>query len=200
MHRAVRRPRWALILTPPDHRKTDQVVTVAELLTSRGVRVAGFAQRRRLDATRHYELHCLTVDEAPVPIARRGGQAGPGDQPFCNCVFRSDAFAIARAWLARDLPDCDVAVIDEVSRLEASGGGHAIAVAEALARAPLTVLSIRADRLAVLMDRFGLDEPVAVLESDDSPLPFVDAVVDCFRVAPTLAAHVYLPPSLTETF
>lgn len=184
------RSRWALILTPPGQRKTGEVFTVAAALADRGLRVAGFAQERLPDGGKRYQLRCLGASaEPPVPIVRRGVAPGDGEQPFCNCVFRPDAFVTGRAWLARDLPACDVAVLDEISRLEATGGGHADAVTAALGAAPLTVLSIRADRLSALMERFGLGEPLAVLEQGDAPTAFIDAVLDSHRSAPTSGAR-----------
>lgn len=193
-----RAPRWALILTPPGQRKSDEVFTVAAALAGRGLRLAGFAQQRRPDAPRRYMLCGLGSDDVPVPIARRGGTPGPEEEPFCGCVFIPDAFATARTWLARDLPACDVAVLDEISRLEVTGGGHAEAVAEALARAPLTVLSVRANHLSALMDRFELPEPLAVLEQGDPPEAFLAAIVDLFPAASMFVARG-VAPSLTET-
>jgi nucleoside-triphosphatase THEP1 len=175
---------WALIVCPPGQPKTTAAFDVAAALAARGLRVAGFAQRRLPDAPRRYELCCLAADEPPVPLGRRGGTPGPGEEPFCNCVFKPDAFVEARAWLARDLPGCDVVVIDELSRMEATGGGHTKAALVAVARAPLTVLSIRGDRLSAVMDRLSLGDPVAVLEQGDALEPFVAAVADA-----ALAAH-----------
>jgi len=171
------RPSWALILTPPGERKRDEVLVVAAALRERGLRTAGFAQRRLAEGSKKYELRSLGQEAPPVPIVRRGSTPGPDEEPFCSCVFRPDAFATGRTWLASDLPGCDVAVLDEISRLEAAGGGHAGAVTEALGQAPVTVLSVRADRLAALVERFGLGDPLAVLEQGEPTAPFVEAVV-----------------------
>ncbi len=182
-------PRWALVVIPPAQRKRDEAFTIARALRDHGLRVGGFAQRRAARGGRAYEVVSLGVEAPPVPIARRGVAPGPGEEPFCNCAFRPDAFATARGWLDEALSACDVVVLDEVSRLEATGGGHAAAVSLALARAPLTVLSVRADRLSPLMERFGLADPCAVLEQGDPPAAFVAAILDSIGGAPRSGAR-----------
>lgn len=189
MCRPTSRPTWALVLTPPGQRKADELFGVASALVTAGLRVAGFAQLRAPEGGCIYELHCLGGSEAPVSIGRRGRTPGPGEELFCNCVFRPDAFATARRWLERDVAGCDVAIIDELSKLEATGGGHVAAVEVALHRAPLTLLSIRADLLASFMERFDLPEPVASLERGDPSIAFVRALIDVRRAAPESAAH-----------
>lgn len=170
-------PTWALLLTAPGQPKADEVFTVAAALTARGATVAGFAQARAPEGGCLYELHCLGRPEASVSMGRRGRVPGPGEELFCNCVFRPDAFATARGWLARDLPGRDVAIIDELSKLEATGGGHVDAAALALAAAPVSLLSIRRDLLATFMERFALGEPCAVLDRGAPIDDFVAAVV-----------------------
>lgn len=171
-------PPWALLLTPRDQRKHDEIFTIASALVAAGRRIAGFAQRRAPEGGCIYELHCLGHAEPAVSIGRRGHTPGPGEELFCNCVFRPDAFVTARGWLERDLPGCDLALIDELSKYEATGGGHVPAVSLALARAPLTLLSIRADLLATFVERFELGEPIAMIERGDAPEGFVAAVLD----------------------
>lgn len=173
---------WALVSTPPREPKTARVRRIVDELGARGLRVAGFVQQRLPDAPRSYELVRLGADDR-APVARRGTTPGPEEEPFCNCVFRPDGFTAARAWLDADLPDGDVVVLDEISRLEATGGGHAAAVEAALARAPVVVLSVRADRLAALMERFGLPEPIATVEADDDVPALVAAVAEAARPA-----------------
>lgn len=175
------RSTWALLLTPPGQRKHDEVFVIAAALADAGARVAGFAQRRAAEGGCIYELHCLGRDEPAVSIGRRGRSPGPGEELFCNCVFRPDAFAAARRWLERDLPGCDVAIIDELSKLESTGAGHVASVSLAVRQAPLTLLSIRADLLAAFMERFELGEPLAVLDRGAPPDGFVAALLDHVR-------------------
>jgi hypothetical protein len=177
------RPEWALLLTPPGRPKLDEVFTIAAALVRVGRRIAGFAQTRSPDGGCVYDLHCLARVEPPVPIGRRGRNAGPGEELFCNCVFKPDAFVAARRWLERDLPGCDVAIIDELSKLEATGAGHVPSVELALRSAPLTLLSIRADLLASFMERFDLPEPIAVLQRGAPAEDFVRALIDHLRAA-----------------
>ncbi|MBZ0235114.1 MAG: DUF2478 domain-containing protein [Deltaproteobacteria bacterium] len=185
MSRTSPSPSWALLLTPPGQRKSDEVFAIASALTAAGRRVAGFAQLRAPEGGCIYELHCLGRAEPAVSIGRRGRTPGPGEELFCNCVFRPDAFVTARGWLERDLPGCDVAIIDELSKLETTGGGHVAAVPLVLARAPLTLLSIRADLLATFMERFELPEPMAMLSRGDPPQRFVAALIDHLRASAT---------------
>jgi hypothetical protein len=177
------RPDWALILTPPGQRKLDEVFGIAAWLQSAGLRVAGFVQARSPEGGCVYDLFRLGRVEPPVAIGRRGRNAGPGEELFCNCVFRPDAFIAAYRWLEHDLPGCDVAIIDELGKYESTGAGHVPSVELALRHAPLTVLSIRADLLATFMERFDLPEPIAVLQRGDPSEGFVGAVLDHCGVA-----------------
>lgn len=177
------RPDWALLLTPPGQPKLDEVFRIAASLAGAGRRIAGFAQARSPEGGCVYDLHCLARVEPPVAIGRRGRNPGPGEALFCNCVFRPDAFVAAQRWLERDLPGCDVAIIDELSKLEATGAGHVPSVELALRRAPLTLLSIRADLLASFMERFDLAEPISVLQRGAPADVFVRTLIDHRRAA-----------------
>ncbi len=187
-----RRP-WALFLTHPGQQKSDEVFRLAAALSGSGLRVAGFAQRRADGGGCGYELVSLGRTEPSLAVGRRGRTPGPGDEAFCNCVFRPDAFITARGWLERDLAGADVAIIDELSRLESTGGGHVPAVSLALRQAPLTVLSVRADLLSTFMERFELGEPFAVIERGDPLGGFAAALCGLRRATPEPGARSLHP-------
>ena len=105
----------------------------------------------------------------------------PGQTAFCSFLFRDDAFSTARDWLERDARTSDVVVIDEVSKLEASGKGHHDTIRHALAlNDVVVVLCIRADQLFYVVERFDLeDDAVAVMEipaDDETVASFVSDV------------------------
>ena len=116
-------------------------------------------------------------------LARRATDARPGEETFCSFAFDLTAFARARSWIEGDVEGCDVIVIDEVSRLEAAGRGHADAIVDALASGRLVVLSVRADQAFDVLSRFALEEPAAALELARSPSldVFVPALVAAVR-------------------
>jgi len=185
---AVTAPRWALVSLPPGARPGDGIAALVDALAGRGLRLAGFRQSRDLaGGRRRYLLHRVGATDR-AELGRRGGGAGTGEHEFCNCVFRDDAFPTAHAWLAADAPGADLVVLDELSRLEATGGGHAPAIALALASPAVSLLSVRADRLAALMERFGLDQPLAAFDAGTDPGWFADQVARACREPPSPAA------------
>jgi nucleoside-triphosphatase THEP1 len=172
--------RWALVTGSKGADKSATLRRVAAQLEARGVPVAGFFQESIEEggARTGHSLRRLGHDEA-LPVVRRGsGPRGPNEESFCQIVFDHDAFAAARRWLTEDAPGAQALLLDEISKLEVAGKGHHDAVAEALGKGCLTVLSVRADQLFYVIERFGLDEPVASLEAGDEAAEeaFVEAL------------------------
>jgi len=172
---------WALILGGKGTGRSTTAHRVAARLEERGVSVAGFVQEGiEEDGDRvGHRLRRLARD-ASLVVAKRGASArGPNEESFCGFVFDNDAFAAARRWVEEDAPHARALVLDEVSKLEVAGKGHHDAVAAALAGGGLTVLGVRADQLFYVMERFGLDEPVASLEPGDADDEdaFIEALV-----------------------
>jgi nucleoside-triphosphatase THEP1/SAM-dependent methyltransferase len=142
---------WAVISGDKGVGKTELALRTAERLRRAGLRVGGFVQRpvHDADGTRvGYNLAHVERLET-TPIARRSTSPGAGQQAFCGHVFHTAAFERARGWLREDAARADVLFIDEVSKLETSGQGHAEAVRLALAlpSPTLVVLCVRAEHL-----------------------------------------------------
>ncbi|MFO0592654.1 MAG: nucleoside-triphosphatase [Polyangiaceae bacterium] len=172
--------RWALVQGGKAAGKSTAARRVAERLEARGVPVAGFFQEAiEEDGDRiGYRLRRIGRNDAVV-IAKRGAEPrSPSEEAFCSFVFDNGAFEAARAWLSEDAPRARVIVLDEISKLEVAGKGHHDAVLAALARDAITVLAVRADQLFYVMERFGLEEPVAGLEAspDADDTEFVEAI------------------------
>lgn len=171
---------WALLVGKRTSGKTLLAGETARALSERGIRVGGFLQEpcEEEGVRVGYVLRRIAGGEA-VPLARRSSTPrGPEEESFCSFVFDRRAFAVARAWVEEDLGRCDAVILDEVSKLETAGGGHHDAIARCLETDAVAVLAVRAEELFAVMERFGLDEPVAVLETDrrDRLPEFVEAV------------------------
>jgi nucleoside-triphosphatase THEP1 len=160
--------RWALLSGPRGSGKSTTARRVADALAARDVPVAGFVQEAIDDEEGRagYLLRRLGGDEARTVARRDSAARRPAEEAFCSFVFDADAFAAARGWLA-EAAAARVLIIDEVSKLEIAGRGHHDAIAEALGGDRLVLLAVRADQLFGVMERFGLDEPVAALETAD---------------------------------
>ena len=177
--------RWALLSGPRGTGLSQLAADVAALLAARGLRVGGFAQAPcgAPHAGAGYRLLRLDVPEAIV-LARPGAASPEAAASIhCSYVFDATAWLAARRWLREAAPDADVLVIDEVGKLEGRGRGHDPALAEALGAGPLVLLSVRAEQLLAVMERHGLDAPVAALEAaTGAGIPgLVDAIVATVR-------------------
>lgn len=176
----VRAKRWALVTGAKG--QPSRMGAVVEALTAAGLRLAGFLQERHgAGGEGRHTLLRLGGQGTPKrhALARESATADQGELAFCSYAFSADAFALARQWVEEDLPRAEVVVIDGVSKLEAGGGGHALALAHALASDRLVVLRVREDQLFAVVERFALDDAVASL-NDESPGAlgaFVEAVV-----------------------
>ncbi len=160
---------WALLLGTKSQDGSAAALAVAAALRARGVAVAGFVQEPVLEDGERagHRLRRLATDEI-VAVGRRGTEArAPSEESFCSFVFDGDAFAAARRWLELDAAGARVLVLHEASKLEIAHKGHHDAIRAALDGGRLVVLAVRADQLFGVMERFGLDEPVASLESAD---------------------------------
>jgi nucleoside-triphosphatase THEP1 len=179
--------RWALLVGPKGTRKYLLAADLAGALTARGISVRGIIQEeiQEEDVCVGYRIRRLGTEEQ-LPLARRGATARePTEESFCSFVFDRQAFSLATRWVEEDAPGAEVVIIDEVSKLEAAGGGHHDAVLRALAGPPFVVLSVRAEELFSVMERFALDEPTAVLDAADPTAlaSFVDAIATASRPA-----------------
>ncbi len=167
--------RWAVVTGERGHNKADFVMGVAEELRAAGVRVAGYVQRRRHDgAEKGHDLQRLSTGER-ILLSQDGVAAkGISQDAFCTYAFHVDAFARAFEWLRQDAQGAQVLVLDDISKLETQGNGHAAALAWALSQHDKVVLvSARASQLFYVVENFGLDgEPVAAAElSAEAPEP-----------------------------
>lgn len=179
--------RWALITGEKGTGKADYVLGVAMRLRMAGLRVAGFVQLRKggPEGPKGYELLRL-ANGKKIALAQEGVAArDPSQEAFCTYAFSNDAFEQACGWVKEDAAKADVLVLDDVSKLETQGKGHAAALAWALQQpGKIVLISARASQLFYVVENFGLDEPLAALE-----LPVKDAARAAF-VDALLKAHV----------
>lgn len=160
--------RWALISGEKGHNKSALALELVERLKAEGVRAAGFVQLRHYDESGEKGYQLLRLATGERLVLARGGVA-PRDasqEAFCSYAFDNDAFARAHRWLQEDLPAAPLVVLDDISKLEVQGKGHAAALASALAQPDKVVLvCARASQLFYVVENFGLgDEPVDALE------------------------------------
>jgi len=146
--------------------KTTATLRLAEKFGAQGLRVGGFFQRTTTDDLdrRGYDLVRVADKTAAVPLARPGV---PKDQAtessVCSFVFAREAFVKGLEWLRADAAWADVLVIDEVSKLEVSGEGHFAALrwAAALEARMIVLLSVRAEQLFYVVEKFELEERIS---------------------------------------
>lgn len=175
--------RWALLLGSKSQDGSAAALAVAAALRARGLPVAGFVQEPIFEDGERagHRLRRLAGDET-LAVGRRGTEArAPSEESFCSFVFSGDAFAAARRWLELDGAGARVLVLHEASKLEIAQKGHYEAIRAALDGGQVVVLAVRADQLFGVMERFGLDEPVASLESGDPEA--VEAFADALAAA-----------------
>ncbi len=182
--------RWAVMAGPKGSGKSTHALELTERLRARGLRVAGFVQVAcdLGDDQRGYDLRRLT-DAASAALARPSGVERPGKELFCSWVFDQQAFRTANDWVQRDAVLADVVVVDEVSKLEASGKGHHDIIRWLLARdAPqVVVLCVRSDQLFWVVEKFALEDglvaDVEVPAEEAAKAAFVDAIVQAISSA-----------------
>lgn len=164
--------KWALIVGAKGSGKTTTVRAVVDAARARGLAVGGVVQEPVTEAGSTervaYDAVRLATPEERVTVARRGPVPGPGGDPMiCSFSFDDAAFARVRGWIDVDASDVDVVVIDEVSKAESRGRGHAAAIVDALRTSATVVLAVRDDELVHVMTQFGLGEPLATLSTAD---------------------------------
>ncbi|MGC4115058.1 MAG: DUF2478 domain-containing protein [Myxococcales bacterium] len=159
--------RWAVVTGHKGDKKAEFVLGVAKALEAAGLRVAGFVQRRWHDGDQKgHDLERVATGER-LRLSQDGVAAKSISQDaFCTYAFENDGFARAFEWLREDGRAADVLVLDDVSKLETQGKGHAAALTWALAQADkLVVISARASQLFYVVENFGLqDDPIAAAE------------------------------------
>ena len=164
--------RWALVAGAKGDTRTKRLLEVIARLRARGVTVGGVVQEpiAALDGQGGREGYMARslLDDARIPLARRtrASDGGVSAHLVCSLAFEADALAQVRAWIDRDRAARSVVVIDEVSKLEVNRGGHHDAIVYALCGPALPLLSVRADQLFAVMERFGLEAPVAAMEGE----------------------------------
>ncbi|MCK6548512.1 DUF2478 domain-containing protein [Myxococcota bacterium] len=157
--------RWALVVGPRGVGKSGLVREAVARLRARGIAVAGFFQEPiDVEGTRTgYVVERATTGQR-APLARSGTPAKLSEELVCSFVFDRDGFEEAQSWLDADRATAEVIVIDELGKLEARGEGHARSVELALATDAVLLLSVRADNLAPIVERFGIfDDALAIL-------------------------------------
>lgn len=157
--------RWALIECERLKPKSELVLELARALQAQGLRVGGFAQPERRDerGEKGYELVRLSTGERAA-LARGGTTAKPGEEAVCDFAFDPSSFDLARRWIEADA-GADVLILDGVGKLEAAGRGHAASLRRALELSPpaRVVVAARPSQLFYLVERYGLEEPLASL-------------------------------------
>lgn len=161
--------RWALVTAEKGVGKGPVILEVAERLREAGIRVGGFLQLSRKDAEglKTYEVARVGREERVVLAVEGIAPKGETEESFCTYAFRNESFDRAREWIEQDAPSCQVLVLDDVSKLEAMGKGHAASLRLALGTGPGTVVLIgaRSPQLSYVMEAFGLDdEPVGAVD------------------------------------
>ncbi|HEX7600292.1 MAG TPA: nucleoside-triphosphatase [Polyangiaceae bacterium] len=164
--------RWALLVGGKGTGQSSLAARASAELARRGVAVGGVVQdATEDDGGRSYLARHVGGSESVV-VARKGAPP-KGARPdalleFCSFVFDTDAFARARGWIRQDAEAADVVVIDEVSKLEVSRGGHHDAIRDALFGRAIVLLVVRGDQLFSVVERFELnDEPIESLDTGE---------------------------------
>jgi nucleoside-triphosphatase THEP1 len=152
---------YALVIGEKGRHKSTAMREVAQGLTARGLRVAGFTQRTFEVAPGRKTVEVVRVcDGSAVQIARTS--ADPGDAAaVCSFAFESPAFEEARRWLEADAAAADVIVLDGMGKLELGGGGHRGTIEYALRAGLPVVLGVREDSLVYALEALALGEPLA---------------------------------------
>ena len=142
--------------------KTSATVQLGEAIARRGIGVGGFFQRVVHDELerRGYDLVGMHDRSETLPLARPGGEEKAGSAAVCTFSFSQQALEDGKRWLQRDGASDRVLVMDEISKLEVRGEGHASALrwAMGLSDETLLLLSVRGDQLFYVVEAFGLEE------------------------------------------
>lgn len=135
--------------------KTAAVRALADELLLRGVDTDGILASRVEDSeakrTIGYDLIAIRSGKR-IPLARER----PPGQPIGRFFLRERALQEAKRLLADAATSRSVVILDEVGRLELSGGGHATALEAVLAGRALPVLTVRRSFAKAIRSRFRL--------------------------------------------
>ena len=159
-----------LVYGPRGSGKTSAVVELGEAISELGIDVGGFYQHATYDELdrRGYDIVRFRDRSVRLLLARPGGMEKPGVSAICSYSFSQQVLAEGRSWLEHDACRNRVLIIDEISKLEARGEGHADALRWALSLGDdkLLLLSVRADQLFYVVEAFDLgDRVVGYVES-----------------------------------
>jgi len=137
--------------------KTSTGLRLLSLLRQSGVRVGGFLAPRRLsgDETIGYSLIDLATN-ATYPFAG----LERSDVPVGRFFVSEEGLAVADRAVTAALGEARVVFIDEVGRLELSGGGHAPAVRRLLASEAVPILLVRDELPDEVTQTFGIETPI----------------------------------------
>ncbi len=136
--------------------KTSAVTCLANNLLQREIDVDGVFASRILDAktgrTVGYDLNVIRSGKR-IPLAREY----PPGQRVGKFYLSDEALREAESILTHAAQVRSVVILDEVGRLELTGGGHAAAVTAIQAGCALPVLTVRRSLADAVRSRFGLD-------------------------------------------
>lgn len=179
---------WALVIGAKGGSRFEAVREIAAALAARGVRVGGFTQRTLRPAAGASTIEISRVGGGPSRTLARSGAGADGTDP-ASCAFAFDPGVLeeVRRWIEEDAAAADAVILDGIGTLELGGGGHRAAVAHALARARVAILSVRHDQLVYALEAFDTGEPLAAFTADEGPAAlaaFVDEVARACRRVP----------------
>lgn len=164
-------------------------LSVIGRLDSSGVRTAGFVQRKSRNerGEKRYDLERLHSPDRAVLAIDGVAAKGPNEEFFCSMAVHNDGFVAAGRWIEEDAAGADVLLIDEISKLETAGKGHAATFQRVLQRDDALVLfCVRASELFYVLERFALPDETMVAAIE---LPATDEVVGGFVDALEKSCH-----------
>lgn len=145
------------VIGPPRSGKTTCMLSLADSLKRCGLIVKGVVQPYE---DGHYLLLDLSSGEAR-PFAKRRSDGG-------GFLFEQDGWLWARTRIQDALLTADVAIVDEIGRLEEKGDGHMRAITLLNAKAKWLVLAVREDCFNAVETQLGhFDKVVASRNGQD---------------------------------
>lgn len=175
-------PRLVAVLGDPGQGKTRVIQDIVRGCREAGLTVAGVVQPA---VTEHgvrvgYDLLDVATGERR-PFARMAASAAPGSPRY---AFDSSGWDWAADRIRRGRQEAEVVVVDELGRLEASGGGHLRALRDEVDgdRAGWWVLAIRRDGLAAITNWIGpQEERIDLAEGVEAATRAADRIVARIR-------------------
>ncbi len=151
-------PRIVVVVGDPGQGKTGLVQDIARRCREAGLPVAGVVQPAVTEEGIRVGYDLLDVATGDRrPFARSAASVAPGSPRY---TFESSGWDWAADRIRRGRQDAKVIVVDELGRLEASGGGHLRALRDEVDgdRAGWWVLAVRRDGLAAITQWLGPPE------------------------------------------